>query len=217
MSNLGKTFTDDTTLKKAIDDTYSGTGYTEVKVETAKEVAEQAKQNDLPEPVKPGENWKKPICEVYSDFNKWLDYAEELYSKRVENGAKHLSYSWYKSGADISIFDIDKYRKELFNTDSIQNSYKEYLDGSSGVNGDPIGIKFQSGNILADERAFYIRHATIARSMANGLLQNNKITFLKELYLNHIKRIRETCDKHYEVLHKDRYKKDAEGTNNKKP
>jgi len=207
---------DTDTLIKAQSAAYVGTGDTDSKEKNADKTLEQTKENNIPN-VNPGENWKKPISEVYPDFEKWLKVQTETLEKRVSLAQVPMGYYWYKSNSPITILDRDKYKDELFNTKGIQEKYKLYLSGAAGVNGDPIAIKFQSGNIMADERAFYIRHATIARSMANGILSNNKHAFLREVYLTHIKSIRDTCDTHREACHKQIYKNDAEGVNNKKP
>lgn len=202
-------------LAKKIDETYSGSGKKTEKEETAGEVNDVAKTDDLPKEANPESAWKKPMLEVYGDFNKWINKWVEVMQYRHNEAKNDLRYDWYKSGSDITILDRKDFRKKLFDTKEIQDKYKLYLDGKEGVNGDPIGIKFQSGNILADERAFYIRHATIPRLMANGVMRNMQHDFLKEIYLNHIKKLREYEDDNYKEFHENRYQGEADGTNSK--
>lgn len=203
-------------LTKKIDEVYSGSGKKEEKEKVADNLNDVVKENDLPKEPNPESTWKKPMLEVYGDFNKWIDKWVEVMRYRHTEAKNDLRYDWYKSNSEITILDRKDFRKKLFDTKEIQDKYKLYLDGTQGVNGDPIGIKFQSGNIMADERAFYIRHATIPRLMSTGVMHNMQYEFLKEVYLNHIKKLREYEDDNYKEFHENRYKGDASGNNGKK-
>lgn len=216
MSDLAGSIDIDDSLAKAIEQTYSGSGKKKEKEKTSDKAKDVTQVDDLPKEPNPESIWKKPIVEVYPDFTKWIDKWYNVMEYRRNESKNDLRYEWYKSGSDITILDRKDFKKKLFDTKGIQDKYKLYLDGKIGVNGDPIGIKFQTGNIMADERAFYIRHATIPRLMANGVMRNMQYEFLKEIYLNHIKKLREYEDDNYTEFHKDRYKGDANGKNSKK-
>ena len=193
---------------------FQGSGNTTKKIENAKAIQQIAQNNQLPKP-NPGTNWKRPFGTLYGDFNKWLEKQDKVMHKRDTLGHSDMAYAWYKEDSPISIFDRDDFKEELFSTKEIQEQYKKYLDAATGVNGDPIIIKLQSGNILADERAFYIRHASIARSMALGLMSNRKVDFIDEVYKNYIRRLRDRFDKEWEDKHENRYKGDGTGNNSK--
>lgn len=209
----GYGYDDDDTLSKAIDAAYHGSGVTDEKKDAAEDVKQDADNAETPTEANPDSDWKKPIVEVYEDFTKWVDKWTEVMKYRREAGKDRLAYDWYKSGSDISILDREDYRKKLFDTDGIQNKYRGYLSALFGVNGDPVCMKFQSGNIQADERAFYIRHATIPRLMSTGIMQNIQYDFLKEVYLNRIEKFREYEDDNRKQFFEPMYKGDAEGKN----
>ena len=93
----------------------------------------------------------------------------------------------------VKLQEKDKYNKDLFDTKDIQEAYKQYLHGQ-GVNGDPIMQRFQAGNIQADERAFYIRHAPISHLMCTGFRSVANSDFFRDMYINYLQHVREQSD-----------------------
>ena len=135
-----------------------------------------------------------PIAKLYDSFNGWLNGRKAHVKVYLEPAKKFMCYSWYKGGAPISIFSKKRYKPDLFPTNDIQDSYKEFLKGK-GVQGDPVVQKFQSGNIMADERAFYVRHALISDLMACAFMERNSYEFIEALYKKHIEKAIELAKK----------------------
>lgn len=129
-----------------------------------------------------------PIAKLYDSFNGWLEDRKKHVLTYIEPAKQFMCYSWYKGGANIGLQDKPKYADSLFPTDDIQASYKEFLQGS-GVQGDPVAQKFQSGNIMADERDFYIRHAPISDLMACAFMERNSYEFIEAMYKKHIEQV----------------------------
>lgn len=129
-----------------------------------------------------------PIGKLHGSFTQWLQDRKQREDRYKEQSKKTLEYTWYKMQGKVKLQEKDKYNKELFDTKDIQEAYKQYLQGQ-GVNGDPIIQKFQSGNIQADERAFYIRHAPISHLMCTGFSANTNSDFFKNMYIAHIKQV----------------------------
>lgn len=137
-------------------------------------------------------SWNDPISKLYPEFEAWLKNRRKRVESYIEPAKTKVAYSWYKSGADIAIKDKADYNKKLFSTKTIQEAYKQYLKGD-GVNGDPIIQKFQSGNIMGDEIAFYVRHAPISQALTCGYMQRNNTPFIEDMYRQRIKRLCSAC------------------------
>ena len=137
--------------------------------------------------------WNKPIAKLYPDFEGWLKGRADHYKAYLDDARKTLKYSWYKAGSSIGIDDKKDYNSKLFPTKLIQEGYKNYLKGA-GVQGDPSTQKFQSGNIMGDEMAFYIRHAPICDLMTCGFMEGTIYPFIEDLYKNHVKKTRGLSD-----------------------
>lgn len=145
----------------------------------------------------------EPIAKLYDSFNGWLNGRKAHVKAYLEPAKKFMCYSWYKGGSDIGIRDKSKYTPSLFPTTDIQESYKDFLSGQ-GVEGDPIAQKFQSGNIMADDRDFYIRHASISELMACAFMERNSYDFIESLYKKHIEKVLDLSKRSKEKLEKKR-------------
>lgn len=139
-------------------------------------------------------NWNEPIAKIYDSFNGWLNGRKNHVKAYIEPAKIKMCYSWYKGGANISVHDKKEYKPVLFPTEDIQAAYKDVLKGA-GVNGDIIAQKFQAGNITADERAFYVRHALISELMACGFMEGTTNKFIEDSYINNIEKIIELSKK----------------------
>lgn len=144
-------------------------------------------------------NWNEPIAKIYDSFNGWLNGRKSHVEAYIEPAKTRMCYSWYKGGADISVHDKKEYKPRLFPTEDIQEAYKDVLKGD-GVNGDIIAQKFQAGNITADERAFYVRHALISELMACGFMEGTTNQFVEDSYINNIEKIIELSKESKEKL-----------------
>lgn len=133
-------------------------------------------------------NWNEPIAKIYDSFNGWLNGRKGHVEAYIEPAKTTMCYSWYKGGANISVHDKKEYKPQLFPTEDIQADYKRVLLGD-GVNGDIVAQKFQAGNITADERAFYVRHALISELMACAFMEGVSTNFADDSYKNHIKQV----------------------------
>ena len=127
----------------------------------------------------------EPISKLYPSFEGWLNGRKSHVQAYLDPAKRCMCYSWYKGNANISVHSKAQYQPSLFPTGDIQRDYKFFLKGD-GVQGDPVSQKFQSGNIMADERAFYVRHALISELMACGFMGRKVYDFMEELYKAHI-------------------------------
>ena len=113
-----------------------------------------------------------PISKVYPSYIKWLKTRKEDSKKDKQSRKKQLKSHWYKqSNKSISIRDIEKI-KQLFNRVDIQQDFKKWLQ-NKGVIIDSTVMRFQNAALAADERAFRIRHCTVPRVIAHGVLEQD--------------------------------------------
>ena len=113
-----------------------------------------------------------PISKVYPSYIKWLKTRKEDSKKDKQSRKKQLKSRWYKqSNKSISIRDIEKI-KQLFNRVDIQQDFKKWLQ-NKGVIIDSTVMRFQNAALAADERAFRIRHCTVPRVIAHGVLEQD--------------------------------------------
>lgn len=113
-----------------------------------------------------------PISKVYPSYTKWLKTRKEDSKKDKQSRKKQLKSRWYKqSNKSISIRDIEKI-KQLFNRVDIQQDFKKWLQ-NKGVIIDSTVMRFQNAALAADERAFRIRHCTVPRVIAHGVLEQD--------------------------------------------
>lgn len=115
-----------------------------------------------------------PISKVYPSYIKWLKTRKEDSKKDKQSRKKQLKSRWYKqSNKSISIRDIEQI-KQLFKRVDIQQDFKKWLQ-NKGVIIDSTVLRFQNAALAADERAFRIRHCTVPRVIAHGVLEQDSM------------------------------------------